>query len=70
MPFPWLRVLNAVLGVAEVVSKVTRGGAVGSSRAAGTMQLADAPVEAKLAGAAVAALREAFHRDDQRLSYD
>lgn len=73
MPFPWLRVLNAALGLTEFVGSLNRGGtsaARGAVRAAGAMNRADMPIETKLAGAAVAALKEAFDRDHQRLALD
>lgn len=73
MPFPWLRVLNAVLGVTELVGKMNRSGtgtALGAVRDADASARANAPIETKLAGAAVAALKEAFDRDHQRLAFD
>jgi hypothetical protein len=73
MPFPWLRVLNAALGLTEFVGGLNRGGtsaARGALREAGAMDREDMPIETKLAGAAGAALKEAFDRDHQRLALD
>lgn len=73
MAFPWLRVLNAALGLTEFVGSLNRGGtsaARGAVRAAGTLERPDMPIETKLAGAAVAALKEAFDRDHLRLALD
>lgn len=73
MAFPWLRVLNAALGLSEFVGSLNRGGTSatrGAARAAGAMERPDMPIETKLAGAAVAALKEAFDRDHQRLALD
>lgn len=72
MAFPWLRVLNAALGLTELVGGLKGGSAAarGAIRTAGAMDRADMPIETKLAGAAVAALKEAFDRDHQRLSLD
>lgn len=73
MAFPWLRVLNAALGLTEFVGSLNRGGtsgARGAVRAAGAMERPDMPIETKLAGAAVAALKETFDRDHQRIALD
>lgn len=73
MAFPWLRVLNAALGLTEFVGSLNRGGTSavrGAVRGASVMERADMPIETKLAGAAVATLKEAFDRDHQRLADD
>jgi hypothetical protein len=70
MAVPWLRVLNAVLGINEIV-RVVKGR---SGAAADPDQLAlrggGGPLEARLAGVVVAALKEAFDRDHQRLELE
>jgi hypothetical protein len=70
MNVPWMRIVNAVIGVNDV-ARVLRG------RAAATAdqdQLAPSarmgPIEARLAGVVVAALKEAFERDHQRLELE
>jgi hypothetical protein len=72
MAVPWLRVLNAVLGLGEIARAVR-----GRSRATlddDATHLAlegrQGPLEARLAGVVVAALKEAFDRDHQRLELE
>jgi hypothetical protein len=67
MAFPWLRLLDAALGMSEI-----------ARRAAGTRETPPAPpaagtggpLEARLAGVVVAALKEAFDRDTRRLELE
>ena len=70
MAVPWLRILNAVIGVSNL-ARVVRARA-GST--ADPDQLAVAArggaLETRLAGVVVAALREAFDRDHQRLELE
>lgn len=68
MPIPWLRILNAVIGASDL-ARVLRG------RSASEEQLAvgarsSGPLEARLAGVVVAALKEAFDRDHQRMELE
>jgi hypothetical protein len=72
MAVPWLRVINALLGVSDVV-KLVKGRGAADERP----QVAVAPsssalggLEARLAGVVVAALKEAFDRDHQRLELE
>jgi hypothetical protein len=73
MPVPWLRVLNAVLGINEIV-RVVKGRSAAAAAAADPDQLAarsgGGPLETRLAGVVVAALKEAFDRDHQRLELE
>jgi hypothetical protein len=70
MAVPWLRIMDAVLGVSDVVRRVKgrepeepgRQLAVGSPALGG--------LETRLAGVVVAALKEAFDRDHQRLELE
>jgi len=70
MAVPWLRLINAALGVSDVVRRV-KGLGPDSER-----QLAVGPssplggIEARLASVVVAALKEAFDRDHQRLELE
>src|SRR5579884_79717 len=72
MAIPWLRLLDAAIGVSDVARRVggTRAGAVSPEE-----QLARSPgalghLEARLAGVVVAALKEAFDRDSRRLDLE
>lgn len=70
MAVPWLRLIDAVLGVSNVVSLVKgrsrdeerRHATIGASTSNG--------VEERLAGVVVAALKEAFARDHRRLEIE
>jgi hypothetical protein len=67
---PWLRILNGVIGVTDIVRTVR-----GRSEAEDPDQLAmgargPAALEARLAGVVVAALKEAFDRDHQRMELE
>lgn len=73
MPVPWLRVLDAVLGLTEIARKVNRRPAAALSDQSGepaALQSAAAPIEARLTGVVVAALKEAFDRDHQRIQFE
>ncbi len=68
MAVPWLRVVNNVLSLTDMVREVrgrVGGGGEQQQMAAGTQ--AGGALEARLAGVVVAALKEAFDRDHQRL---
>jgi hypothetical protein len=73
MAVPWLRVLNAVLGINEIARVVT-GRPAAPAVADDPDQLVvgarGGPLEARLAGVVVAALKEAFDRDHQRLELE
>src|SRR5437868_4602799 len=66
MGIPWLRVINAAIGLRDVSR------AVRESRAAadGLTVPGTGPVETRLAGVVVAALKEAFDRDHTRLELE
>ena len=73
MAVPWLRLIDAALGLSDVVRR-TRGR---SSADAESHQLAAVQstsmlggIEARLAGVVVAALKEAFDRDSRRLDLE
>ena len=70
MAVPWLRLIDAVLGVSNVVSLVKGRGpdekprpSIGGSSGPGAL-------EERLAGVVVAALKEAFARDHRRLELE
>jgi hypothetical protein len=69
MAFPWLRLLDAALGMTDLARRI------GGGRETPTAQLAPGtapggPLEARLAGVVVAALKEAFDRDTRRLELE
>ena len=73
MPVPWFQILNTVAGLTQAARQIRRR----ASAAGEPDELATAggtpgatPVEARLAGVVVAALREAFDRDHQRLELE
>lgn len=70
MAIPWLRILNAALGLSEIVGKVGRPASAALSTAAPADRGTGAPIETKLAGVVVAALKEAFDRDRQRIQLE
>lgn len=71
MAVPWLRVLNAVLGIGEI-ARVVKGRAVAAVDDPDQMRVIGrgGSLETRLAGVVVAALREAFDRDHQRLELE
>lgn len=73
MAVPWFRILNAVLGINEI-ARVVKGRSAPAAAAEDPDQLAvgrgGGPLEARLAGVVVAALKEAFDRDHQRLELE
>lgn len=67
----WLRVLDAVGGLAQVAGRLRRGGEPGPSLTpAGPGGGPFGQLEARLAGVLVAALKEAFDRDRARLDLE
>ncbi len=65
MAIPWLRLMDAALGMTDIARRVTRRDE--------PQQLAPGatgPLEARLAGVVVAALKEAFDRDSRRLELE
>lgn len=71
MPIPWLAILDTFIGLSDVARRARRRSVASD--------LADVPatrsrvlgsVEARLAGVVVAALKEAFDRDSQRLALE
>ena len=67
MPLPWLRIIDGVLGATDMVRRV-RGLSAGAGEAID--RPAGPGLEARLAGVVVAALKEAFDRDHQRLEIE
>jgi hypothetical protein len=75
VPIPWLRLLDAALGLRDLARRVRQppesGGQPGV--AGGLEQFSAAPggaLETRLAGVVVAALKEAFDRDHQRMQLE
>lgn len=71
MALPWLRIVDAALGLTDLVR--SRRGGRGSEADLASQQLAAGAaggLEARLAGVVVAALKEAFERDTRRLQLE
>jgi len=71
MAVPWLRILDSILGINDVVRAV-RGRPPGQDQRdlAATARENAGAIETRLAGVVVAALKEAFDRDHQRLELE
>ena len=69
MPVPWLRIIDAVISVADLVrSRTPRARSDGRQPFALRSRLGH--LEARMVGVVVAALREAFDRDSRRLELE
>lgn len=66
MAIPWLKVINGVLGVTDMV-RMVRGG---RSEEDESQQLAMPRLEQRLAGVVVSALKETFDRDRTRMDLE
>ena len=74
MPFPWLRVLDAVIGVTDI-ARSRRISKLRDESDSRQLEAKAAPgalggLETRLAGVVVAALKEAFDRDTRRLDLE
>jgi hypothetical protein len=67
MALPWLRIIDGVLGMSAMVRRV-KGRSADEALAVGARGAG--ALETRLAGVVVAALREAFDRDHQRLELE
>ena len=67
MAFPWLRLFDAALGMSDIARRVTAGR---EGPPAPPAAATGGPLEARLAGVVVAALKEAFDRDARRLEFE
>jgi hypothetical protein len=67
MAVPWLKILDAAIGVGTIARRVSQGRSVREERDDLATLGPGGPLEARLAGVVVAALKEAFDRDRQRL---
>ncbi len=72
MALPWLRILDAVLGVTDIAMsrRPPRPGGSDDRALAASSPPAAGALEARLAGVVVAALKEAFDRDTRRLDLE
>ncbi len=70
MAVPWLRLIDAALGLGDVVRRAQGRGLDADSRQLTTASSAPGGLETRLAGVVVAALKEAFDRDRQRLDLE
>lgn len=69
MAFPWLRLIDAAFGMSDIARRVA-GGREAPPAPPATATGAGGPLEARLAGVVVAALKEAFDRDTRRLELE
>jgi hypothetical protein len=67
MALPWLRIIDGVLGMSDMVRRV-KGRSADKALAVGARGAG--ALETRLAGVVVAALKEAFDRDHQRLELE
>ncbi len=72
MPLPWLRILDAVIGVTDLARsrKIRSLASPPDAPAAEGGSRLPAGIETRLAGVVVAALKEAFERDTRRLELE
>lgn len=72
MPVPWLHLIDAALGLSDVVRRTRGRNADTESRQLTAPQSASmlGNIEARLAGVVVSALKEAFDRDSRRLDLE
>ena len=70
MAVPWLRIIDAAIGVTDVARRVTRRNTSLDQQADFENAARGGPLEARLAGVVVAALKEAFDRDHVRLELE
>lgn len=69
MAVPWLQLLDTAIGITNAVRR-SRGRAAGENQQVAISQAVPGGIEARLAGVVVAALKEAFDRDHQRLELE
>src|SRR5207244_5016917 len=75
MPLPWLQILDAMIGVTDIVrSRKIRSMANEREQQQQLLETGGRPapggLEARLAGVVVAALKEAFDRDARRIEFE
>ena len=69
MAFPWARLIDAAFGMSDIARRMASGREATAAPPA-TATGAGGPLEARLAGVVVAALKEAFDRDTRRLELE
>jgi hypothetical protein len=70
MAVPWARVIDSVIGVTDVVVRQVKGRMDADPESLPAEARGTGTLEARLAGVVVAALKEAFDRDHQRLELE
>lgn len=70
MPVPWLRILDALIGVTDLARSRKMKSLAAPDAGADTGSRLPAGIEGRLAGVVVAALKEAFDRDTRRLELE
>jgi hypothetical protein len=68
MGLPWFQILDVVIGLTDIARKATRRSLTSGDEASqqALAERGQGPLEARLAGVVVAALKEAFDRDHER----
>jgi hypothetical protein len=69
MALPWLRILDAAIGFGDIARRMSKRATTAEQDILAGAQ-PGGPLEARLAGVVVAALKEAFDRDHQRLELE
>jgi hypothetical protein len=69
MAFPWMRLLDAAFGMSDIARRMA-GAREAPPAPPATATGTGGPLEARLAGVVVAALKEAFDRDTRRLDLE
>ena len=70
MPFPWLRLLDMLIGVTDMARRTTTRASADEPERRAPGRRAFGHLEARLAGVVAAALREVFDRDSRRLELE
>jgi hypothetical protein len=70
MAVPWLRLIDAAFGMTDIARRMAGGREAPPATPPATASGAGGPLEARLAGVVVAALKEAFDRDTRRLELE
>src|SRR5512140_370382 len=70
MGVPWLRILDALIGVSNIATRSSPRAVAGEQEQLAPGSRALGHLETRLAGVVVAALKEAFDRDSRRLELE
>jgi hypothetical protein len=70
MAFPWLRLIDTAFGMTDIARRLAGAREAPPATPPATASGTGGPLEARLAGVVVAALKEAFDRDTRRLELE